>query len=81
MFVYYAGHGMMDNTTYLMLNHKRMYPMEKMLRTLAKADGSYVIALFDCCREKLPPTSMRGLGKGIENELDDDIYCYLPDIP
>ena len=43
LFVYYVGHGMMDNNTYLVLNGKRMYPMEKMLRTIAKMDGSYVV--------------------------------------
>ena len=53
LYVYYAGHGMMDNTTYCVLNGKRMYPLEKMLRTIAKQDGSYVMSVFDCCREKL----------------------------
>lgn len=42
---------MMDNCTYCVLNEARMYPLEKMLRCLAKAQGSYVIAVFDCCRE------------------------------
>ena len=53
LFVYYAGHGMMDNCTYVVLNAKKMYPLEKMLRSLAKADGSYVVSIFDCCREKV----------------------------
>ena len=47
---------MMDNCTYCVLNGHRMYPLEKMLRCLAKADGSYVVSVFDCCREKLPIT-------------------------
>ena len=35
--------------------------MEKMLRSLAKADDSYVIALFDCCRERITSQAQRGL--------------------
>ena len=53
VFVYYAGHGMMDNSTYCVLNEAKMYPLEKMLRCLAKAKGSYVISVFDCCREDM----------------------------
>lgn len=53
IFVYYAGHGVMDNTTYCVLNGPRMYPLEKILRSLAKSDGSYVVSVFDCCREKI----------------------------
>ena len=60
LFVYYAGHGMMDNCTYAVLNGARMYPLEKMLRSLAKADGSYVVSVFDCCREKLVQNATRG---------------------
>ena len=44
---------MMDNTTYCVLNATKSYPLEKMLRTIAKQDGSYVMSVFDCCREKL----------------------------
>ena len=53
VFSYYAGHGMSDNNLQLQLNEPRLYPMEKMLRSLAKADNSYVMALFDCCRERI----------------------------
>ena len=41
-----------------------------MLRSLAKADGSYVIALFDCCREKIPPEVSRGMGAEEEDGLE-----------
>ena len=68
--MYYAGHGVMDNTTFMVLNGKRMYPLEKMLRSLAKSDGSYVVSVFDCCREKLPPTATRGLNLG---DFDQDL--------
>ena len=63
LFVYFAGHGSMDNTTRAMLNGKKHYPLEKSLRNLAKCEGgSYVIGVFDCCREKLDPSLTRGAG-------------------
>ena len=70
LFVYYAGHGMMDNSTYCVVNGPRMYPMEKNLRCIAKQEGSYVVAVFDCCREKMPVTATRGGGGGAA--MDDD---------
>ena len=64
---------MMDNSTYCVVNGPRMYPMEKNLRALAKMEGSYVVAVFDCCREKLPAAPMRGGGGGNQAAaLDDD---------
>lgn len=51
----------MDNTTYCVLNGPRMFPLEKILRTFAKSDGSYVISVFDCCREKMSTNGTRGL--------------------
>ena len=47
--------------------------MEKMLRSLAKADGSYVMALFDCCREKIVSQETRGLGSEEEEAFIMDI--------
>ena len=67
-FVYYAGHGMYDNHLLLQLNEIRLYPIEKMLRSIAKADGSYVMALFDCCREKISKKETRGLTEGGDEE-------------
>ena len=52
-FVYYAGHGLSDNNLWAQLNEEMIYPLEKQLRSLAKIQGSYVIGLFDCCREKM----------------------------
>lgn len=77
MFVYFAGHGSMDNTTKAMLNGKRHYPLEKSLRNLAKCDGSYVMGVFDCCREKLDPNlATRGGGGAMdidEEDMDDAV--------
>ena len=54
VFIYYAGHGMMKNYTYAVLNEdeKKLYPLEKMMRALAKRDNVYVVGIFDCCREE-----------------------------
>ena len=54
VYVYYAGHGACDNDTCIILNERSaMYPLEKMLRAISRMKDCYVIALFDCCREKL----------------------------
>ena len=34
---------------------------------MAKSEGSYIIALFDCCREKIDDGATRGLG-GVVDE-------------
>jgi len=56
LFVYYAGHGSMKNSTSAMLNSEQKnrcsYNLELTMRTLARTTkGSYVIGVFDCCRE------------------------------
>ena len=43
-----------------------MYSLEAHLRAIAKCDHAYVIALLDCCREKL-----RNRGLGQESEVLD----------
>ena len=77
LWVYYAGHGMMDNTTSIILNGPKTYPLERMLRGLAMAEGSYVIAVFDCCRERMQALQMRG-GNGPESplEIEEDDCAY-----
>ena len=70
IFAYYAGHGLSDNLVYAQLNEERIYPLEKMLRDLAKADGSYIVCLFDCCRERMQPGAARGPGTEVSGMLD-----------
>ena len=60
VFIYYAGHGQSDNYSFAMLNEAKLFPLEQQVRVLARMKGSYVIALFDCCREK----AKTGLGHG-----------------
>lgn len=50
---YYAGHGMMDNHTYAVLNGPKLFPLEKMLRAFSDHEHAYVIGIFDCCRAKI----------------------------
>ena len=70
IFAYYAGHGLSDNLVYSQLNEERIYPLERMLRGLAKADGSYVVCLFDCCRERMKAGAARGPGTEVGGMLD-----------
>ena len=51
---------MQNNHTYAVLNEERDYPLEKMLRSLAGLQNSYVTALFDCCRERMSEAMTRG---------------------
>lgn len=62
LFFYYAGHGACDNNTYIILGDGSTFPLERSLRTISKMIGSYVIGLFDCCREKIPEGEWRGTG-------------------
>ena len=81
VFVYYAGHGIMDNTTYAVCNeatkrHKIRFPLELNLKALATEKGSYVVAVFDCCRERLSD-AMRGTGNTNQNLQDIDMDDYV----
>ena len=77
VFVYYAGHGIMANTTYAVCNEatkrtKIRYPLELNLRSLATERGGFVVGIFDCCRERLSD-AMRGSGDPPEDNLDMDM--------
>ena len=68
MVIYYAGHGVMcknvNNIVVLEQNEKkRLYKLEEMSRSLSNLPGSYIITIFDCCREYMAPpnTATRGL--------------------
>ena len=41
-----------------------------MLRSIAKAQGTYVVGLFDCCREKMAAATQRGLGANSAGIID-----------
>ena len=60
VFFYYAGHGLQDNFTMAVLNEEKNYPLEKQLRTLANVPNSFIVGLFDCCRQRIMSSAMRG---------------------
>ena len=68
---------MVDNYTVCVLNEPRNYPIEKQLRMLANESGAYVIAVLDCCRERLP-VATRGTGENVEfAEIDSGMNLIL----
>jgi len=80
VFVYYAGHGIMANTTYAVCNEgvkrtKIRYPLELNLRSLSTEKGGYVVAIFDCCRERLSNAMSGSSDPNAEpREIDMDEY-------
>lgn len=57
VFLYYAGHGVLQNVTKAVCNkpdlrNRVFYPLESNLRVLGTRPGAFVIGLFDCCRSK-----------------------------
>jgi len=72
IFVYYAGHGVMENYTYAMLNDckKIRYPIEKQMRNLGINPGVFVLGVLDCCRENFQQLS-RGTGQAEPVEEED----------
>ena len=66
--VYYGGHGVMKaNHSQIILPDpsKPLYDLESRIRSLSQLDNSFVIGIFDCCREAydesmLPPRPSRG---------------------
>lgn len=55
LFVYYSGHGVMDNTTKIVMNEEelnfRYFPLEAKLSNISKYQNSFIVTIFDCCRE------------------------------
>ena len=68
--VYYGGHGMMkdDHSQIVMPDSEKvtpLYDLEARLRSLGSLPGSFVIGIFDCCRDAFdqsifPPVESRG---------------------
>ena len=82
IFVYYAGHGTMENFTKAVCNGRKegetpsklRYPLENSLRSLATEYGAFVIGIFDCCRENLSDAMRGGAEPGEKAEEAED-YC------
>jgi len=70
VFIYYAGHGIMNNYTEMVCNTadagnvKWRVPIEKQMRILATNPGTFVLGVLDCCRENFQLEGTRGGGGG-----------------
>ena len=77
MFVYYAGHGILNGLTEAVCNQsesskKVFYPLEAQLRALGAKPGAYVIGVFDCCRAEFTIPE-RGVGvQEADQEIETD---------
>ena len=68
LYVYFAGHGILQNTTKIVLNEDdpnpkmRYFDLESKLSSLSKLNNNYISAVFDCCREEVPSIATRSIG-------------------
>ena len=79
----YGGHGLQDNFTYAMCStiERKMvaFPVERKVRDLSEVPSTYVVALLDCCREKMTVAEVQqgkkvkveGRGGGMMEEEPD----------
>ena len=69
VWVYYTGHGIMSNTSHIMLNeeinHERYFTLEKWLLAMSSCyRNTCVLAIYDCSREYIRPEAMRDFNPG-----------------
>ena len=68
IFIYYSGHGVMDNYTYVVSNETpvngqvKKYALEFRMRNIGAEEGAFVLGILDCCREKIPVPTKAGNG-------------------
>ena len=87
MVIYYAGHGMQKNYTYMVLNENegaKLYPLETIIHSLAGFNNCFIYGIFDCCREEFKEEdfseAMRaGMGTVDEDDQDtgDQKGCWM----
>ena len=58
--IYFAGHGVMlknENNIVVLESDKskRLYRLEYLSQALSEIPNSYIMTIFDCCREYMPP--------------------------
>ena len=59
-YFYFIGHGAQDTTCQMVLNGRdQVFPIDKMLKIVASFKDSYVLALMDCTRKRVDPTSWK----------------------
>jgi len=77
IYVYYTGHGLMDERSLIVVNDDSakpknafMFPLERYLRTLSENPNNYIIAMFDCCRARVPKKFRNMLNADDEEEQE-----------
>lgn len=70
----YSGHGIASDLTFALMNtidpKKILFPIEKKIRQISELPGTYVISLFNCCRDKVKVARSKG-GKTTMEQSDD----------
>jgi len=83
-FIYYSGHGTLQGgDTFGHTVYGEPFNLDKMARRLATNANSYVISMFDCCREVVPDIESKG-GKGATSEpptRDGQLYIIYGAAP
>ena len=81
LYVYYGGHGILENTTKIVLNEDdpmfRYFDLEQKLASLSKLNNNFIAAIFDCCREVIYRGDTRGVGESVDtqkNLTDQNLY-------
>jgi len=64
IWIYYAGHGVMDNMNYIVLNEKsnikRFFPLEEKINKLTEScKNTCAFVIWDCCREEMTKKEMK----------------------
>ena len=80
--MYYSGHGVMDSTTKVVCNAEdtefRYFSLESQLSIISKYQNSYVVSVFDCCREYLPTEDTRGGGEQpASKKKNQNFFCIF----
>jgi len=77
IYVYYTGHGLMDERSLIVVNDDStkpknafMFPLERYLRTLSENPNNFIIAMFDCCRARVPKKFRNMLNADDEEEQE-----------
>ena len=58
VFIYYGGHGAMDNRTYCINEDGSTIELEKIVRAISCRKNSYFVVLMDCCRDDISIKTM-----------------------
>jgi hypothetical protein len=76
-FVYFSGHGVTDLSSKIVLNadrkEDRYFALQAKLSIYAGYHNTYIMSLFDCCREELPASEhTRSMGNDDEQQQQEN---------